>query len=440
MTSSAWENDEPRYHRVMVTDGVIERFLLPRVEGALRDTRIVVLQGARQVGKSTLAEQIAGRRRSHVVTLDDSDVRRFASDDPAGFVAQFPDGLLVIDEVQRVPQLIIALKAAVDRDKRPGRYLVIGSANLLDLATTHESLAGRAQPLTLHSLSQAELAEQSASFIDAVFSGRRFLGHSTRLTRRDYLERACRGGYPEALARSGPVRRADWYDTYLTQIVNRDALDLSGLQRLADLPRLLRFIAARSGSGMVWASLANDSGVPRTTLDPYIRLLETLFLIHVLPAWTANLTSRAVKQPKVFLLDTGLAASLLGVAPDGLAPTVSNSPAGGLLEGLVVGELRRQLGWSFQRARLCHYRDHRGAEVDVVLESPDGRVVGMEVKAAATVHSRDLTGLMLLRDKLGDRFVGGYVLYTGDTARVVGDRVVALPLDALWRSEDRGVG
>lgn len=416
----------------MTTHGIVDRLLRPRVEEALSDTRIVVLQGARQVGKSTLAELIAQERRSLTVTLDDVDVRRFASDDPAGFVAQFPEGLLVIDEVQRVPGLIVALKAAVDRDKRPGRFLVTGSANLLDLTATHESLAGRAQPLALYSLSQAELEKQPASFVDHAFHGQRFSGHASDLTRADYLERACSGGYPEALNRPPGRRREEWYATYVTQIVNRDALDVSGLQRLADLPRLLRFIAARSGSGMVWSALASDAGIPRTTLDPYVRLLDTLYLIHVLPAWTVNLTSREVKQPKVFLLDTGLAASLLGVTTDGLWPTVPNSPAGGLLEGLVVGELRRQLGWSSQRASLFHYREQRGAEVDIVIEAPDGRVVGIEVKAAATVQRKDLAGLAILRDKLGHRFVGGYVLHTGPTARMVADRVSAVPIGALW--------
>ncbi len=416
----------------MTTHGIVDRLLRPRVEEALSDTRIVVLQGARQVGKSTLAELIAQERRSLTVTLDDVDVRRFASDDPAGFVAQFPEGLLVIDEVQRVPGLIVALKAAVDRDKRPGRFLVTGSANLLDLTATHELLAGRAQPLALYSLSQAELEKQPASFVDHAFHGQRFSGHASDLTRADYLERACSGGYPEALNRPPGRRREEWYATYVTQIVNRDALDVSGLQRLADLPRLLRFIAARSGSGMVWSALASDAGIPRTTLDPYVRLLEALYLIHVLPAWTANLTSRDVKQPKVFLLDTGLAASLLGVTTDGLGPTVPNSPAGGLLEGLVVGELRRQLGWSSQRASLFHYREQRGAEVDIVIEAPDGWVVGIEVKAAATVQRKDLAGLAILRDKLGHRFVGGYVLHTGPTARMVADRVSAVPIGALW--------
>lgn len=413
---------------------IVDRLVKPRVDEALRDTRIVVLQGARQVGKSTLAAQIADTRRSLIVTLDDIDVRRFASDDPTGFVTQFPDGMLVIDEIQRVPELIVAMKAAVDRDKSPGKFLVTGSANLLELAATHESLAGRAQSLTLYSFSQSELKAQSTAFIDRAFAGQRFHELSSDQTRSGYLDLACRGGYPEALTRKSARRRSEWYDTYLTQIVNRDATDISGLQRLADLPRLLRFLAARSGSGMVWNSLANDAAIPRTTLDPYIRLLETLFLIHVLPAWTTNLTSREIKQPKVFLLDTGLAASLMGVTSAALGPTVPNSPAGGLLEGLVAGELRRQLSWSSERASISHYRDQRGAEVDLILESPDGRVVGIEVKASATVQPKDLAGLALLRDRLKDRFIAGYVLHTGPSTRVVADRVTAVPIDALWSS------
>ena len=418
---------------VAVTSTNLRRRLIrDRVENALADTRVVVLQGARQVGKSTLAEQIAARRRSMVVTLDDPIVRSFATDDPTGFVAQYPEGMLVIDEVQRAPELIMALKAAVDRDQRPGRFLVTGSANILELAATHESLAGRAESLVLHSFSQGELEDRPASFVDAVFEGARPLGHTSTLTRADYLTRACAGGYPEALARTSDRRRADWYATYLEQIVNRDAADVSGLQRIVDLPRLLRFIAARSGSGMVWSGLAADSGIPRRTLEPYVRLLETLYLIHVLPAWTVNLTSREVKQPKAFLLDTGLAAGLLGVTPAALGPTSSGSVAGGILEGFVVGELRRQLGWSEQRAVMHHYRDSRGAEVDVVLETPDGRVVGCEVKAAATVQPKDLVGLNLLRERLGDRFVAGIVFHTGERAQAAGDRILALPLDTLW--------
>lgn len=404
--------------------------MVPRVREALEDTRIVVLQGARQVGKSTIAAQLSRERDGYMVTLDDVAVREFAAADPVGFVSQYPDGLLVIDEVQRAPELVIALKAAVDRDRRPGRFLVTGSANLLDLAATHESLAGRAENLVLHSFSQGELESHRGTFIDVAFDGTRPLAYRSESSRRDYLERVCAGGYPEAIARSSARRREDWYRGYLSQILNRDAADVSGLQRLADLPRLLRLIAARSGSTMVWSSLATDAGIPRRTLDPYVRLLETLFLIHTLPAWSTNLTSREVKQPKLFPLDTGLAVGMLGLTPDALAPT--HPAVGGLLECFVVGELRRQSGWSEQRVDLHHFRDSRGNEVDVVLETPDGRVVGIEVKAAATVQRKDLSGLALLRDRLGDRFVAGYVLHAGEAASALGDRITALPVDALW--------
>jgi uncharacterized protein len=406
------------------------RLVFDRVVEALEDTRIVAVQGARQVGKSTLAEHIMTGRDGVLVTLDDPATRTFAMTDPVGFVAQHPDRLLVIDEVQRAPELVVALKAAVDRDQRVGRYLITGSADLLNLRFTHESLAGRAENIPLYPFSQGELATTSASFVTRAFDPASMPRLSSALTRADYLERACRGGYPEALSRATDRRRRDWYDSYVTQIVNRDAADVSGLQRLADLPRLLRLIAARSGSAMVWTSLANDSGVPRRTLDPYVALLETLFLIHTVPAWSANLTARETKQPKVFPLDSGLAASLLGLTPATLDPPSTH--AGGLLECFVAGELRRQMSWSEPKVSLHHYRDRRGTEVDLILESRDGRIVGVEVKSAATVQRKDLAGLATLRDGLGDRFVAGYVLHTGQHTEAVGDRLTALPVEALW--------
>ncbi|MFT3875638.1 MAG: ATP-binding protein [Propioniciclava sp.] len=418
----------------MDTSVTLERFVRRRVVEALADTRIVVLQGARQVGKSTLAEVVARPREALVVTLDDPDARVFAETDPVGFVTQTPGKLLVIDELQRVPELVIAMKAAVDRDKRPGQFLVTGSANLLDLAATHESLAGRAESVELHSFSQGELSGIRSSFIDATFAGRSFTGFESALTRRDYIDRACAGGYPEALQRESAPRRKAWYDNYLSQIVRRDAADITGLQRLAELPRILRLIAARSGATMVWSSLANDTEIPRRTLEPYIRLLETLYLINVLPAWSANLTSREVKQPKVFLSDSGLAASLLGLTPETATTAPAYAQLGGLLEGFVVGELRRQIGWSEQQPTMGHYRDSRNTEVDIVLESPDGRVVALEVKASATIQRKDLTGLSHLRDRLGDRFLGGYIACTAPRARLVGERLTMLPIGALWQS------
>ncbi|MGO2685195.1 ATP-binding protein [Microbacterium sp.] len=421
----------------MVDSGMIQRLVAPRIVEALADTRIVVIQGARQVGKSTLSQQMLVDRPGISVTLDDPASLDFARTDPTGFVEQAPDGLFVIDELQRAPELVIALKASADRDKRPGRFLVTGSANLLELSSTHESLAGRAEHIDLHPFSQREIEQSPGSFIDLAFATGALSGHSSELVRGDYIERASAGGYPEALQRKSSRRRRDWYDAYLSQIVRRDAVDISGLQRITDLPRLLRLVAARMGSTMVWSSLAADAGMPRRTLDPYTALLETLYLTHTLPAWEVNLTSRETKQPKVFPVDSGLAATLLGAAPSSLGP--GSALSGALLECFVVGELRRQQSWASTRATLRHYRDSRGVEVDAVLEAPDGRVVGIEVKSAATVRAKDASGLSVLRDRLGDRFVAGYILHTGRSSVAVGERITALPMDALWAATPRSL-
>lgn len=408
------------------------RFIAPLVLEALVDTRIVMIQGARQVGKSTLAGLIASDQVSKAVSLDDETTRGFALDDPEGFVTQFPEGLLVIDEIQRAPGLAVALKAEVDRDRMPGRFLVTGSANLLDLTAAQESLAGRVETISLHSFSQGELEGRPDSFIDAAFAQREIEHSDSDLTKDDYLQRACAGGYPEALSRQSPARRSRWYKEYLAQVLNRDASDISGLRRLSDLPRILRLIAARSGSGMVWNTLATDAGIPRRTLDPYVKLLETLYLVFTLPAWAANLTGREVKQPKVFARDTGLLTTLLGISAESLAPSASRNFAGALLETFVVDEVLRQSSWSAQRVSMHHFRDSRGNEVDLVLETPDGRVVGIEVKAASTVQSKDVGGLVLLRERLGDRFAAGYVLHTGHKFQRAGNRIYAAPISALW--------
>ena len=409
---------------------LIRRLVRSRVEEALEDTRIVVIQGARQVGKSTLGSQVLAGRTGLAVTLDDPASLDFARSDPVGFVEQMPDGTLMIDELQRAPELVVALKASVDRNQRPGRFLVTGSANLLDLSATHESLAGRAERIELYPLSQRELAANPGSFIDLAFAPKSLARHASSFTRDEYVNRAFGGGYPEALRRASSRRREDWYDAYISQIVRRDAPDISGLQRIADLPRLLRLIAGRMGSTMVWSSLAADAAIPRRTLDPYVALLETLYLTHTLPAWAVNLTSREVKQPKVFPVDSGLAASLLGATSSAAGPGAPVT--GALLECFVVGELRRQQTWASERTSLHHYRDSRGVEVDAVLETPDGRVVGIEVKATSTVRGSDAAGLNTLRERVGDRFVAGYVLHTGPSSVAVGERITALPMDALW--------
>lgn len=417
-----------------VSSDLRPRHVTDRVLEALADTRVVVVQGARQVGKTTLVTHVVDQLGGQLVTLDDDLSRTSATLDPQGFLRQNPDGLLVVDEIQRVPALIPAVKLLVDRDRRPGRFLLTGSANLLRMPAMQDSLAGRAENVDLYGFSQGELTDVRDRFIDRVLSGERFLGYESDLGRADYLEIVCAGSYPEAVSRPAGRRRSAWFDNYVRRIVERDAADISALQRLSDLPQLLRLLAARNATELTLSHLAGDSGIPARTLGPYLDLLETLFLIHRLPAWSTNLSKRAVSRPKIALLDSGIAADLVNVSAAGAAAGANPEIAGQFLEGFVAAELKRQLSWSDVDAKLFHFRDRNGAEVDLVLESKDGRVIGIEVKAASTISARDVRWLAQMRDHLGERFVAGFVLHTGPTSAPFGDRITALPVSALWAS------
>lgn len=389
-----------------------------------------MLQGARQTGKSTLASQVSRSRPSQSVTLDDEPILRSALEDPAGFV-ESSRGLMIIDEVQRAPGLMLAIKATVDRDRRPGRFLLTGSANLLRLRSVHDSLAGRAETIELFGFSQGELRGIRETFIDHLISAVLPIAWESSMTRADYLNAACAGSYPEAVFRS-PRRRSVWFESYARRIVERDAQDVSELRRLGDLERLLELIAARNATELNKADIAADAGFPARTLPPYLDLLETLYLIWRVPAWSANFTKRVVAHPKITIFDSGLAAHLINISPTSLRPTGQPTPAGGLLEAFVLAELRRQTGWNDERVRIFHYRDRAGAEVDIVLEHADGRIAAIEVKATTSVGADAFKWLAKMRDHLGKRFVQGTVLYTGKNALSFGDRLTAQPLSSLW--------
>ncbi|WP_426565340.1 ATP-binding protein [Angustibacter sp. McL0619] len=412
--------------------GLRPRFAQDLIEETLADTPITVIQGARQVGKSTLARSVVGGRAARVVSLDATAIYEAARADPDAFVRQ-SDGLLLIDEVQRVPELIRALKDAVEEDRRPGRFLITGSANLLEIPGTEESLAGRAETIVLYGLSHGELTGHREDFTDRLLAGdgKELSTRTGTLTREQYLEIVCAGSYPEPLTRQGRRRNA-WFDNYISRILTRDVQDLSRLHHLDRLPGLLRLLAANTSGELVKGRVAQDSGIPETSLTPYLDLLETLYLIHQLPAWGDNLTKRVIGRPKVSLLDTGVAARLNHVTAAAMVPGSVSEAAGSLLESFVAAELRRQLVWANTPARLFHFRDRDGLEVDIVLESHDRRVAGVEMKAAGAVSGGDFKGLTFLRDKLQDRFTLGVVLHTGRDAVPFGDRLWALPYSALW--------
>lgn len=411
----------------------IKRHVLPRVLEALDDTRIVAIQGARQVGKTTLIREIIERRGGRLVSFDDEQTLALAKADPLGFL-QHDDQLLAIDEIQLAPEMVLALKYTVDRDTRPGRFLVTGSADLLRLPAAQDSLAGRIESVELHGFSQGELTHHAETFIDRLFAGDRFAGHASRLTRRDYLERTVAGGYPEAVSRPAGRRRAAWLSGYLNGIVKRDAREISGMQRVDQLPLILRVLAARNSEELNLADVATSTEIPATSLRRLIELLETMYLIQQIPAWSTNFTKRAVSRPKVSLLDTGLAAWLLNVSAEGAGPDAYSEVAGPLLEGFVASELRKQRAWAEETVRISHFRDRAAGEVDLILETPDGRVAGIEVKSNSRIGRNDARWLAQLRDRLGKRFVAGLVLHTGQTAGPFGERISAVPLDVLWTS------
>lgn len=405
-----------------------------QVVEALTDTPVVLIQGARQVGKSTLAAEVLAERDIRLLTLDSNVVHNVAREDPDSFVRQAPGSLLAIDEVQRAPQLLRAIKAAVDENRRPGQFLLTGSANLLAIPGHHESLAGRAETVSLYGLSQGEITGGADALAEVLLSGdeSKLSSLPSDLSRQDYLEIICAGSYPEARLREGRRRQA-WYDNYLSRIVDRDARDVSRLTHLDRLPRLVRLLAANNSGELVVSRIAADAGIPETSLPAYLEVLAALFIIQIVPAWGGSLTQRVVGRPKVSLLDTGLAARLNNVSPTALAPgSAAAHHAGALVEAFVFGEIRRQSTWSATTFEMFHFRDRNGREVDVVLEDTARNIAGIEVKSSASVEHRDFAGLTFLRDKTGPRFTLGIVLYTGREAVRFGERLWALPLSALW--------
>lgn len=403
---------------------MIVRHLTPVLQEVLEDTPVLMLVGARQVGKSTLAAGLTLPDRHF--TLDDLSTLAAARSDPAGFIRALPDGAL-IDEIQRAPELLLPLKASVDRDRRPGRFLLTGSANVLTLPRVADSLAGRMSVHQLWPLSQGELAGTPEDFIATVFGE----DLPPAATPDDLVPRLLQGGYPEVLSRRTERRRAAWFTDYLRTLMERDVRDLSRISGVTELPRLLTLLATRSGNLLNASDLARDAGLNNVTLTRYLDLLRALFLVDTLPAWATNVGKRLIKAPKVLLPDTGLSASLQGVTAERIER--DRSLLGGLLENFVVGELSRQRGWSAVDVSLYHYRTAGGQEVDAVLEARDGRVVGIEVKASATVSNREFRGLQALQEDAGARFHRGVVLYTGDRVLPFGERLHAVPVGALWQ-------
>ena len=406
------------------------RHIAALINDALLDTPVVLLNGARQTGKSTLVQALSAEHGRRYLTMDDRVPLAAAKGDPDGFIAGLK-GAVTLDEVQRAPELFLAIKADVDRNRKPGRFLLTGSANVLLLPDIADSLAGRMEVLSLWSLSNAEIAGDSATNLaDWLFDGSIEALNISPCDRVQLVEKLLAGGYPEAVSRSSARRRAAWFDSYLQAIMQRDVRDLARVEQLTEIPNLIQLLATRSASLLNFAELSRSSGLPQTTLKRYFSLLETLFLVYRLPSWERNPGKRLVKAPKVFLPDSGLLAHLAGLSQESLM-SAAGLP-GGLVETFVLSELLKHLAFSEKRLTLWHYRTQSNIEVDFVLENRLGKLTGIEVKASSNVSGKDFKGLRHLKETEPQTFQRGIVLYGGREIVPFDIDLFAVPLSMWW--------
>jgi predicted AAA+ superfamily ATPase len=409
---------------------MIRRSLEGPIRAALADTPVAMVVGARQTGKSTLVTSIADGAGANYISFDDPTALDIARSDPVAFVEEL-DGTSIIDEVQRAPEVFLPIKAAVDRNRRPGRFIFTGSANPLFIPDVAEALAGRIEILTLWPLSGAELeGKPELKFVGLLFDSDSSPRGVYPVDRKELASRVVRGGFPEAVDREDPERRERWFGNYLTTILERDVRAIGDIARLEQLPRLLTAVALRSRGSLNKSGLSRELALPLSSMERYLLLLERIYLVRRLPAWHNRLGPRLVKAPKFLIVDSGLLCHLVRFDEDRL---LSDPTSFGLaLEGFVGMELAKAADLDPGNPRLMHYRTSKGVEVDFILETADGRVAAVEVRASSTLESADFRRFDRLRETLGSRFVRGVVFYTGDRVLSFGDRVQAWPVSLLW--------
>jgi predicted AAA+ superfamily ATPase len=388
----------------------------------------LIIEGARQVGKSTLTSLIAPG--APVVNLDLEAARAAASADPQLLLGQASTGPLVIDELQRLPGLALPVKAAIDADRRPGKFIITGSASLLRLRGMADSLAGRVARLTLYGLSQGELREHADDFVTRITQGA-FAGFDTHTARDGYAQMLAAGSYPDAATRTGRSARA-WFDSYLDSVLVRDLSELRKEYSPQRAQAVARYLAANPAGELVAAHISRATGIPAGTVTSYTDLLESVDLLGTLRPWTPNLTRRESGRRKAFFLDSGLALRMSRMTSDQLLAVGNLETFGRYLEAFAVAELLRQQTWSGTDYELYHYRDRDGLEVDAIAELEGGTIIGIEVKASTTFRGDDFNNLRKLRDRLGHRFQAGIVLNTSQSAYTYADRLFGLPVCALW--------
>ncbi|WP_449060454.1 ATP-binding protein [Planomonospora algeriensis] len=411
---------------------LIPRLAEAELDDLMRSFRIVIVNGPRQSGKTTLLEGFQRRHGGVYRTLDDEAILNAALDDPATFARQEPAPVL-IDEVQHGGDALLrAIKRVVDQNRARGQFILSGSTRFLTVPTLSESLAGRAALIELWPLAVSERVGASPDFFLRAFTEpRSLLVADSPWSRADYLRVTVEGGYPELLFSTAPSRRARWFRSYVTMIATRDIREFATIRHQNAIPRLLSLLAASLGCTLVGTNLSQAMEQSWETTRNYLSYVETVFLTARLSPWSTNLTSRIVKSPKIYLTDSGLAAHLLRQSVQSLTPP-GNSQLGPLIETLAFTEITKLLSFCDDPPTLWYYRDKEQREIDFILEASDGRIIAIEIKASTSPSASSAKHLAWLRDKLGNRFVQGIVLHLGPQSLSFGDRILSLPMSALW--------
>lgn len=410
---------------------MIKRNITSNLIDSLNDTSVILIIGARQVGKSTLVQSLdIENYQPNYLTFDDLTILSAATTNPRAFIESI-ETPVIFDEVQRVPEIFLPIKEVVDKKREAGSFLLTGSANVLLLPKIADSLAGRMEVLPLYPLSQGEIEGRKETFIELICADNLKLPKFIDTESREKLfERILTGGYPEVLKRKAEKRRRAWFNSYITTILQRDVRDMANIEGISDLPRLLSVLAARAVGLINYADISRASGLPQTTLKRYLTILKSLFLIEEIPSYSGNLTRRLVKSPKLIFTDTGLLTFLQNLTWEKIK--FEPSLAGLILENFIFGEIRKQQSWSDIPFEILHFRTSNDREVDIILELPNGEVVGIEIKSGASVSNKSFRGLRVLEETLGKKFKRGIVLYTGDKAVAFDKNMFAMPINLLW--------